>query len=713
MSVGASTRSTGAFTTLTANAATTLTQGTGSTSTTSGTLVVTGGVGISERLYAGSLQNTPIGSVTASTAALTTLTANAAVTFTQGTGSTSTTSGTLVVTGGVGISERLYAGSLQNTPIGSSVASSAAFTSLTANGAVTFTQNTASTTTTSGTLVVSGGIGLTGAVNSGLSSTFNGLTSTNTTTLSPSNATVTISPTGTGTVTIAPATTGSIDNVNVGATTAATGRFTTLTTTSTATLSPANANVLIQPTGTGTVSITPATAGTINNMSIGATTATTGRFTTVQSTVATGTAPFIVASTTAVTNLNADLLDGFNSAQASTVSTVAVRDASGDIVVRLVRSEFADQATISGAMAFRVNNSTDNYIRFVNDTPAIRTFLNVPTRSGGDATGTWAISISGNAATVTNGVYTTGNQDIAGVKSFTGGAGAITITNSDIRSNATSTWTGDPGVQGKIQYHSNRWYIVADQSSDRIVQFRRNGTDVSFIDNSGNFSGNAASVTNGVYTTGDQTIGGSKVFSSNVRSPNFYDATGTYNVNLGSGGSEGRGMVAGYSGGSYGGIGYNIRHTATGGTYVAPSADTVSYLLFNAGGFTFQGAASGTAGRTPTLATRMSLDSSNNLTVAGTITEQSSIVYKENVNPIDNALDKVLKLVGVTYDRKDGTKKNEPGLIAEEVAAVIPGLVLNNDQGNPNSISYSKLTAYLVECIKELNAKIERLEGKQ
>jgi hypothetical protein len=129
-------------------------------------------------------------------------------------------------------------------------------------------------------------------------------------------------------------------------------------------------------------------------------------------------------------------------------------------------------------------------------------------------------NISGNAGTVTNGVYTTGNQSIGGQKTFTAGAGAITITSSDIRSNATSDWTGDPGVQGKIQYHANRWYIVADSSSDRIVQFRRNGTDTSWIDNSGvyqgNISGNAGTVTNGVYTTGDQTIGGTKTFSSTI-----------------------------------------------------------------------------------------------------------------------------------------------------------------------------------------------------
>lgn len=78
-------------------------------------------------------------------------------------------------------------------------------------------------------------------------------------------------------------------------------------------VNPANAKVDISPTGTGYVDIKPAgaltivptTAGTINNMSVGATTAATGRFTTVESTVATGTAPLIVASTTQVDNLTA------------------------------------------------------------------------------------------------------------------------------------------------------------------------------------------------------------------------------------------------------------------------------------------------------------------------------------------------------------------------------------------------------------------------
>jgi len=87
------------------------------------------------------------------------------------------------------------------------------------------------------------------------------------------------------------------------------------------------------------------------------------------------------------------------------------------------------------------------------------------------------------------------------------GATGLLITHTDIRSAATSTWTGNPGGAGKIQYHSNRWYIVADSSSNRIVQFRRDGTDVSYIDNSGRYIGDGEAPTDFrapiFYDTGD------------------------------------------------------------------------------------------------------------------------------------------------------------------------------------------------------------------
>lgn len=95
---------------------------------------------------------------------------------------------------------------------------------------------------------------------------------------------------------------------------------------------------------------------------------------------------------------------------------------------------------------------------------------------------------------------------------------------------------------------------------------------------------------------------------------------------------------------------------------------------------------------------------------AVTINETSSITLKQNLNPIVNGLDKVLSLKGWTYDRKDGSTTNEVGLLAEEVYAVIPQLVTLNDKGDPYSIQYTKLTAYLIEAIKDLKAELNALK---
>lgn len=103
-------------------------------------------------------------------------------------------------------------------------------------------------------------------------------------------------------------------------------------------------------------------------------------------------------------------------------------------------------------------------------------------------------------------------------------------------------------------------------------------------------------------------------------------------------------------------------------------------------------------------------------TVSGTLTvteiiETSSIALKENVNPIMSALDSILQLNGVTYDRKDGSRTNEAGLIAEDVNKVLSNIVTKDEGGNPAGIQYTRLTAYLIECIKELKSEIDILKS--
>lgn len=51
---------------------------------------------------------------------------------------------------------------------------------------------------------------------------------------------------------------------------------------------------------------------------------------------------------------------------------------------------------------------------------------------------------------------------------------------------STSSWSGNPGGgQGKIEYHSNRWYIASGSDSAEILRIRRDGSDVVVINNDG------------------------------------------------------------------------------------------------------------------------------------------------------------------------------------------------------------------------------------
>ena len=124
--------------------------GSNSSNTTSGALVVTGGVGISQNLYVGSGIN-----VTNGTSSFTAPSSSTALNL-SGTNSSGTSSGALVVTGGVGITQNLYVGSGINVTNGSSnfISTSSNSSALDVSGSYT------STSTSSGSLVVKGGVGI-------------------------------------------------------------------------------------------------------------------------------------------------------------------------------------------------------------------------------------------------------------------------------------------------------------------------------------------------------------------------------------------------------------------------------------------------------------------------------------------------------------------------------------------------------------------------
>ena len=87
---------------------------------------------------------------------------------------------------------------------------------------------------------------------------------------------------------------------------------------------------------------------------------------------------------------------------------------------------------------------------------------------------------------------------------------------------------------------------------------------------------------------------------------------------------------------------------------------------------------------------------------------------KENIKPIEDALDKVKKISGNTYDWKEGFENihshtgEDVGVIAQEIEAVMPQLVTTREHGY-KAVQYEKLTALLIEAIKEQQIKIDNL----
>ena len=108
------------------------------------------------------------------------------------------------------------------------------------------------------------------------------------------------------------------------------------------------------------------------------------------------------------------------------------------------------------------------------------------------------------------------------------------------------------------------------------------------------------------------------------------------------------------------------------------------------------------------------LQVSGNIVASGTVTANSDETLKTNIKTIDNALEKVLSLRGVEYDRID-TGENQIGVIAQEVEKIIPQVVYPKQPApddEKKSVAYANLIGLLIEAIKEQNQRIEVLENK-
>jgi hypothetical protein len=104
------------------------------------------------------------------------------------------------------------------------------------------------------------------------------------------------------------------------------------------------------------------------------------------------------------------------------------------------------------------------------------------------------------------------------------------------------------------------------------------------------------------------------------------------------------------------------------------------------------------------------LDVNGTIRASGDIIAYSDARVKENINTIEGALNKVLHLRGVSYNKIGETDK-KIGVIAQEVLGILPEVVSEDLQGM-YSVAYGNIVGVLIEAIKELTVKVEQLEAK-
>lgn len=97
----------------------------------------------------------------------------------------------------------------------------------------------------------------------------------------------------------------------------------------------------------------------------------------------------------------------------------------------------------------------------------------------------------------------------------------------------------------------------------------------------------------------------------------------------------------------------------------------------------------------------------------GTQPPPSSRRFKNNIKPMDHSSEAILPLKPVTFQYKsDNTNTPQIGLIAEEVAAAHPDLVVRDKGGRPYTVRYDQVNAMLLNEFLKEHAKVPDMEQR-
>ena len=149
-----------------------------------------------------------------------------------------------------------------------------------------------------------------------------------------------------------------------------------------------------------------------------------------------------------------------------------------------------------------------------------------------------------------------------------------------------------------------------------------------------------------------------------------------------------------------------------GGTTIATLSNTSSDFVITTGVQDKDFIIKGDDGGGSVTALTIDMSAAGAATFNNDVTAFSDRRLKTDIEPITNALPKVMQMQGVYYKRNDVEDAREQiGVIAQDMEAIVPEVVLTaDDDMQTKSVDYGKLCAVLIESIKELKAEIDELK---
>jgi hypothetical protein len=270
-------------------------------------------------------------------------------------------------------------------------------------------------------------------------------------------------------------------------------------------------------------------------------------------------------------------------------------------------------------------------------------------------------------------------------------------------------WASDPGG-GTGDTAFIQYYAQSGENARLHIGIQNDADDDLYLEATQTTTSGALTVSNTLNVTNATTLSSTLDVTSATTLKSTLGVTGTSvfqdKIYIGPALGLSALNIAGYN--AYGGTGYHGFLTVQ-NTY---SSLSKYFRLNSTGGFEIVNSAYNSV--------LFGLDDSGNLTIANDITAFASDErLKTNIEPIENALDKVLTLNGFTYNFNDigkelgfDTSIRHAGVSAQEVQAVLPEVVAPAPVSDEYiTVKYEKLVPLLIEAIKELKAEIDELKG--